>query len=375
MPGESGHDFGAHHSPFPRPIVTGQKTSIPRRFQTLDALRGMGALAIMAFHLYCFGIFKGIFFTKGYLAVDLFFTLSGVVLAEAYTRRLSNGLSLAGFIRIRLVRFYPFYVLALLMSLSLLVSVTVVHFIGIHQFPMHVWNFLGIIIYSLSMLPMPFSEQLYPIVFSAWSLFYETIVNFFWAGMGVRLGKHWIWLVIMVSAVAMVFWGHATGINGGQNWSDFKMGCCRVFYSFNMGLMIHAADKKWIPRINPWIILLLVLAVLGVAPPQSLSPLFDLTAALLVLPFCVLLATVSEPSSQVESQLFSFLGETSYGIYMIHISVVLTAQFLLEKFYRLPCPSMGVLLIVGVVTLAAWMDRVWDRPARRWLNRMSDPKF
>ncbi len=61
-----------------------------RRFHTLEGLRGLAAVAVALAHLVF--IWRHIV-CHGYLAVDLFFLLSGVVLGHAYGGRLSGGWS------------------------------------------------------------------------------------------------------------------------------------------------------------------------------------------------------------------------------------------------------------------------------------------
>ena len=57
-----------------------------------------------------------------YLAVDFFFVLSGYVLAHAYGRALASGLAPMTFMRMRLVRLYPLYLLGLLIALAALLA-------------------------------------------------------------------------------------------------------------------------------------------------------------------------------------------------------------------------------------------------------------
>src|SRR5581483_6249599 len=53
------------------------------RFESLDGLRGVSALAVVLYH--CELLFApGMIFCHGYLAVDLFFILSGFVIAANY---------------------------------------------------------------------------------------------------------------------------------------------------------------------------------------------------------------------------------------------------------------------------------------------------
>jgi peptidoglycan/LPS O-acetylase OafA/YrhL len=87
------------------------------RFTLLDALRGIAALVVVQFHLH--ELFGRLIFPHGYLAVDFFFMLSGFVLRFAYQQRLDTGWSLSRFLRVRLIRLYPLYLLGLLLGLGM----------------------------------------------------------------------------------------------------------------------------------------------------------------------------------------------------------------------------------------------------------------
>lgn len=95
-----------------------QEPLIRRKYHTLDGIRGTAALMILVRHAgYYFGNI-GIRLSKAesYLAVDLFFVLSGFVIAEAYDKRLAGGLSPTDFMKIRFIRLYPLYLLGLLIG-------------------------------------------------------------------------------------------------------------------------------------------------------------------------------------------------------------------------------------------------------------------
>ncbi|MEO6395122.1 MAG: acyltransferase family protein [Devosia sp.] len=86
-------------------------------FLALDGLRGVAALIVVQRHGYFF--LGGDMLPAGYLAVDFFFLLSGFVLAHAYDGRLRTTMSPLGFMRARLVRLYPLYLLGLVLCLPL----------------------------------------------------------------------------------------------------------------------------------------------------------------------------------------------------------------------------------------------------------------
>ena len=83
----------------------------PVRYRTLDALRGVAALFVVARHC---GPWVPQF---SYLGVDMFFVLSGFVLAKANDRRFAAGMSGWEFLSRRVKRLYPLYALGLALGL------------------------------------------------------------------------------------------------------------------------------------------------------------------------------------------------------------------------------------------------------------------
>src|SRR6478735_8115761 len=82
----------------------------------LDGLRGVAALAVAVGHM---GHETGHPLDMSFhLAVDLFFGLSGFIVATAYEQRLKAGLSPFAFAKIRFVRLYPLYLLSVLVALA-----------------------------------------------------------------------------------------------------------------------------------------------------------------------------------------------------------------------------------------------------------------
>ena len=76
-----------------------------RRFSYLDGLRGMAAIFILTRHT---GQFWGYSFYRSYLAVDIFFVLSGFVIAYAYDNKMKSGqMSIKQFFLIRIKADYP----------------------------------------------------------------------------------------------------------------------------------------------------------------------------------------------------------------------------------------------------------------------------
>lgn len=95
-------------------------------YPALTALRGLFILSIVIFHIgdmfgRCFGQVLGVFYTYGgYLGNYFFFLLSGFLLGGSYREKIAAGhISFFAFLRRRLIKIYPLYILTNLYMLFL----------------------------------------------------------------------------------------------------------------------------------------------------------------------------------------------------------------------------------------------------------------
>ncbi|MDE2244344.1 MAG: acyltransferase, partial [Bradyrhizobium sp.] len=185
------------------------------RFDALDGLRGLAAFLVMTRHtrpFWGFGLFRT------YLAVDLFFVLSGFVIANAYDARLASGeMDPGAFVAARLARLYPMFALSLVVATGWRLSTTGFAASGAAYgtfrlfltaaasavfvpFPMHVDPTLAPKLYD------PFS--LFYLNGPYWSLCFELLVNVAYAQWHGRLGERTLRTAVAVSfavAVACCF--------------------------------------------------------------------------------------------------------------------------------------------------------------------------
>jgi peptidoglycan/LPS O-acetylase OafA/YrhL len=90
------------------------------RFRALDGLRGVAALLVMLSHVeWRSHITDARFITNGYLAVDLFFIMSGLVIAANYSTKIADARSSLRFMVLRFFRLYPLHVVMLGMFVGL----------------------------------------------------------------------------------------------------------------------------------------------------------------------------------------------------------------------------------------------------------------
>ncbi|RRN62197.1 acyltransferase [Caulobacter sp. 602-1] len=94
------------------------------RFEALDALRGVAAISVCLFHVQWVNIFDSLgIISNAWLFVDLFFVLSGFVIAYTYAEKISANPSDVGrFLFKRLARIYPLHIVMLLAFVALEVA-------------------------------------------------------------------------------------------------------------------------------------------------------------------------------------------------------------------------------------------------------------
>jgi peptidoglycan/LPS O-acetylase OafA/YrhL len=100
------------------------------QIRSLTSLRGIAALIIVVHHFAYYAVPQlgvmlsaySYFFQNGYLAVDLFFILSGFIMTHVYLERFSAGVSKANYwqyLRARFARIYPLHLFTLLVLVGL----------------------------------------------------------------------------------------------------------------------------------------------------------------------------------------------------------------------------------------------------------------
>lgn len=100
-----------------------------REIRALTGLRGIAALYVVFFHangLHAFPMAVRPFVSHGYMAVDLFFILSGFVMAMTYGGLFEHGFDLKNFktfLLLRLARIYPLYILMTVITAVMITTV------------------------------------------------------------------------------------------------------------------------------------------------------------------------------------------------------------------------------------------------------------
>ncbi len=333
-----------------------------RTFLTLDSLRGVAAFAVVFWHAGP-SLAGPLFPADGNVAVDLFFVMSGFVLAYAYEDQFRGGLTPLTFVKIRLIRLYPLYLCGTLVGICLALFRIGRPFVTSSAF------------LSILMLPTPSEMKgafLYPYNTVAWSLLAEIIVNVAYAFTWKRWTISNIVILISFSAaliIAASFIHPARDANFGFTWRNFPGGIARVFYGFPAGVLIYRLWKRYpLPRAPSFILVFVApLFLLGWRPSGAIVVVYDLVAVLIMMPAIIIFAVSVEPPPLLQKAAAA-LGVASYAIYAIHFPLIdflsRTKPYWVTRLAPLPLLFLSVFILLSAILL----DDIYDRPIRRCLS-------
>ena len=332
------------------------------RLLTLDAMRGIAALCVMVTHVNVPGTPHLV--ASGYLAVDFFFLLSGLVIARTYEGRLNGGMGFARFAAIRAIRIYPLYLIGFALGLVRCIGLMTLH----RPDALTPTELASSLLLEPWLLPSPWNHGLFEIDGPAWSLFFELAINAVYALVLVRCGTRVLVGVAVAFGVLLVYVAASHGsLNSGQSWETFHGGVARVGFSFTVGIVF--ARLAWLRArasrlaLVPMVLLVLLLNVPAAGEGRIA---YDLFAVLLAAPLLVGLGARFGPTTRWQG-LSRLLGELSYPVYVIHYPLLWLLGFAAK---RVGLPSaVWIALFFATAIGGAWLlNRWWDVPVRRRLS-------
>jgi peptidoglycan/LPS O-acetylase OafA/YrhL len=358
-----------------------------QRCTELDGLRGLAALSVFFFHVSClfptsattaeFDRSPLRFLWDGGAAVDLFFVLSGFVLAAPFLGMAGRALEYRTFIVRRLFRILPAYWAALLLALLLRYGVYQPDGLaGLSKWVREIWDTPVKHIFDHVLLVGPWSDSLliYPVRFSdettnsidpvIWtlvvelriSLVYPLIILLLRRTQSAYAGAYLLALSIALALLAPPLWALP----------QFVLG----------GLLARFRDEiaKAVARLGDVKALsLIVLAIYlyGVRYSFGLQPGWFQMHALASCGAALLIALVIGGRGRrlLRSRLVQFLGATSYSFYLFHLPLLIA----LVSWIRLAGGSiwLAVAATAAVSLVLAYASYRWiELPAQSLGRRL-----
>jgi peptidoglycan/LPS O-acetylase OafA/YrhL len=372
------------HTNIPAQIVMDTSNGKTPEIQSLTSLRGVAAVMVMFYHLAHRHVGIGPFRTllnHGYLCVDLFFVLSGLVMAMTYANDFRHGLDLTRFrvfIARRLARIYPLYAVVTLFWIALILSGKVNDIV-----PHYFWTAVLVNVVLIQNWVMTFS-----IVGNSWSVSAEmaAYMLFPWLarvtlfrGTGMALAAVAVGCAMLISVTMLPDWFVTLPAFGRTGPLDVFLGVgpgplLRCLAEFTFGLVTfricsNMNTKLWhcLSRLD-WVV---GAALIGLFMCPG-SDLMDV--ALMPLLILVLLPEKGLLAKLLKSAPLYTLGVWSYAIYLIHVRTFrltgLTQAFLTS--HHVPGSGfLGVLVGSSVaIAAAAVLHYTIERPGRRVVRRL-----
>ncbi|NVD43488.1 acyltransferase [Altererythrobacter sp. HHU K3-1] len=287
-------------------------------------MRGVAAFLVVLYH-------ANRSVPLGYLAVDLFFSLSGFVLCAAYLEKLHSGLSFCEFALVRFIRLAPLMIAGAAIGLAI----------------------NGGSLWTLLLVPTG-DLALYPANIPLWSLLFELVASLAFAAL-YRFGKS-AWLLLLSFGAA----GFLVGVLShgssdlGWGWHTLAPGLARTAFSFCIGVALFAIFRRHPTRDVSWLSVLAITVPVIIMIVPSRMAVYDLAIVAFAFPAIIWLGVRYEvPFARAAA----FIGGSSYALYAIHHPIV-----------RMDLPLW--LTIPATVILAVLLERYYDRPMRTLLTRL-----
>lgn len=337
---------------------------VPHRFLFLDGLRGIAAISIFLLHT---GVLMG--FSSAYVAVDMFFVLSGFVIAYAYEKSLQTGLSALRFMTARVIRVYPCYLLGSLIGVAFLVAKS-----GLGEARTNLTPFWPQLFEMPLMIPDVGGGPLYPANGPVWSLFFELVANLIYGALVVTVSTSALLAISGTAGALLValtlYYGD---FEAGFTPLQLLGGLARVGFGFFLGVALFRWREKssWMRfGAKPALPLILLVAALfwPTSTSDGITKLHDLVSVFIVMPLVVILGanvTVTRTAG-----LCSLAGRLSFPLYAIHWPLLLWSSAIAAR-VDLPEGIEFSITVAVILVLAFLTDRFVDGPARRALTDLS----
>jgi peptidoglycan/LPS O-acetylase OafA/YrhL len=364
---------------------------MPRQqINSLTGIRGIAALSVVLYH-YAGGFLPAInpdaytgLIAKGYLWVDMFFLLSGFVMAHVYGAVFDHQVRPKAYFHFMLLRFariYPLHLFILCALVGLELSRLYLVHAGITQFdnpPFGVTHSISALFLNLTMLhAINALNSGLSWNGPAWSIGSEWICYLFFPFIAILFVGANKWVRGLIAGLLIA--GLLSISKGGINIDvTYDYGLWRCAFEFIGGMIIHAVftsgfGRNWIGRDTVCLAIFgLILLGLHLAWPDLI------TVALFAVLILALAFNDGRAERAASHPVLMFLGKISYAVYMSHMLVIsvldtaskaATGKLFGAHFGPESSITVLILLVAFVLALATGLYHTIEEPARHAIRQ------
>lgn len=348
-----------------------------QHFEILDGLRGIAAMAVVTFHFmeWAYADYSKDFIGHGFLAVDFFFCLSGFVIGYAYDDRIAK-MGVLEFFKSRLIRLHPLVIAGSVFGLLAFFFDP----FGGHPELYSTGKIVLTFVCSILLIPLPVIADrgfnLFSFNAPSWSLFWEYIANIAYAFVLYKIGRSYLLLLTILSAVAICFICYRSGnLMGGWSGPTFWDGSIRVSYSFLAGLLVYRYNYIIKNKLG-FVGIAILLSLAFIMPFSKWNWLSEPLVVLFYFPLLVALGAGATLKTGLKKTCI-FFGKISYPLYMTHYAVL----WMFGNYYASHKPGtlqLALIIVVGLILLigAAYLVMlIYDIPVRKYLSNKRTEGF
>lgn len=350
----------------------------PGTTRHLDALRIIAAGAVVVLHYsdYMKDTVAGRFMFEHTphfnLFVDMFFVVSGFVIASQYLGKVDDLPSVGRFVSRRLARIYPLHLatLAFYLAVALVLSLVVAHTDNTARYPLSDVPAQLLLLHAVNGQRLTFN-------FPSWSLSAEMFCYLAFPAVVFLAARRrsFVLALIVIPAIANSIYAASTGTSPWAEWIN-KGGAFRALPGFNLGVACYLYRHQ----IARWP---LVPGALGTALAVFilfgwLLPEMAALIAVYTLTVLAIQCDVVRASTALTRLRFDRAADYTYSCYMLHIPVATIVLTFGARYLVTTSSGRLLLLPVAIAVLVAGSIlslRFFETPLRRYLNNTFDRHF
>jgi peptidoglycan/LPS O-acetylase OafA/YrhL len=333
-----------------------------KRFTALDGLRGVCALIVAIYH--CdLALHTGHLLYRAWLSVDVFFILSGFVIALSYEDRLRAGLGLCAFAKARARRLTPVHLIGALAA-SIAAIATFAYFGAAAA---GLWTLVSVATLAMLLMPVTLTPlrdvfaaqgEIFPTNPALWSLLGEWIANVLYVAWFRTFGRRGLFIAVFAMALPLLTRAAFQGAwGGGGRYDDYLWGFDRAVLEFLIGVIIYRYQRAntfaHLPSVRPE--LLYAMWFFFTAVPDSIGgAILSAGLSLVVAPALIVLLVRTE---ECGPKYLIWLGAISYPLYASHFAVINVAAIVLLRHAE----SANILWIIPMISTAVLIAWVIER--------------
>jgi peptidoglycan/LPS O-acetylase OafA/YrhL len=357
------------------------------RLSALDGLRGLAALLVVFFHVgWPNHLTNNNFVRNGYLAVDLFFILSGYIIFRNYAARIGTLNELGKFICLRFFRVYPLHIVVLAFLVCIELTKLVVQSglsTSSEQAPFTNGNSISALVANILLV-----QGMHVVNELSWNIPSWTISCEFAAYLvfgtlaltGIFRLRSFLPCVCLVAAGAYLVLGlERDGLDVTYDW-----GAVRCLAGFSFGALVVQLSSSGASRFHVFFRFAAVVVLVAIVSVTSIA---KGSAVVFVIPLFVIVVALLQSDSGPAARILmhrsiQYLGRVSYSIYMVQYVTILCVTIVMKRIFKVPVstdpqtqkfimmidPWVGDALVLGcvfaVVLIAGFTNKWVENPGR-----------